>query len=71
MNSKTQKNEEMKSMMLLCFATYVGLYGFAPSVKELSVMTGIRPGRLVDRFLKDLKAEGMIRDDYRPRLQAV
>ncbi len=71
MNTQFQNSKELKSMMLLCFATYVSLHGFAPSEGELSQMTGIRPGRIIGKYLRDLKAEGLIRDDYRTHLRAV
>lgn len=71
MNIREEEMKETKRLMLMCFATYVSMYGIAPSLRELKEMTGVHSTAEAAACMRELKAEGMIRASYRPHLFAV
>lgn len=51
-----RKDKENSSRILLCIATYVGLYGFPPSIRELCMMSGFKTAT-ARRCIKQLEKE--------------
>jgi len=57
-----RENEENKRQILLCIATYIRLYGSAPSLLELCMMSGIKL-TAVRNGLRKLEEENWITYD--------
>ena len=55
-----RRNNANRKKILSCINNYVSRYGYAPSIRELCLMSGYKSTATVHRYIKQLEDDGLL-----------